>query len=436
MTKKEIILIFILVAIAIVRFLFFIPEKPTYSEVINKQIIFEGIVTENPDKRIYNQQLIVSVMGQKTNILVTVPKELEIFYGDKVKIFGILETPENFITEAGREFNYKRYLANKDIYFVVRNANIEIISHNNGNKLKSELYKIRNSFMKNIEKAISPPESFLASGLLLGARGGFDNNMREKFIETGTIHIVALSGYNISVISGNIISFLGLFLSQIFSSILAIILILLFILMTGATATAVRAGIMAGIILLARITGRNYLAGRALIIAGLLMICYDLRVVTDLSFQLSFLATGGILFIMPKIINWFRFLPIRFKIRETVATTFSATIAVLPILLYSTGIFSIISLPANVLILPIIPVTMFFSFLGGIFGYVLPIVAIPFAFIAQLLLSYILFIVNFFSSLPFASFSIQSFPLILTIIIYLFLFWWVFRKQKQLTISK
>jgi len=431
MSKKEIILIFILATIAIARFFFFIPEKPPYNEAIGREVEFHGIIDENPDKRVYNQQLIIFLEDQKTNILVTVPKELEFSYGDKVRVRGILETPENFITEVGKEFNYKRYLANKDIYFVIRNANVEIISQNNGGKLKAGLYKVRNSFMKNIEKVVTPPESFLASGLLLGARGGFDSDMRQKFIETGTIHIVALSGYNITVVAENVLKFFGLFLSQTFSSIIAIILILLFIIMTGATATAIRAGIMALIVLFARITGRNYQAGRALVIAGLLMIAYDPRVITDMSFQLSFLATGGILFIMPKIINWFRFMPIKFKIRETVATTFSATIAVLPLILYSTGIFSIVSLPANVLILPIIPATMLFSFLAGIFGYLLTILSIPFAFVAKLLLSYILLVVNFFSSLSFASFSIQSFPLILAIIIYIFLLWWVFKKQKR-----
>jgi competence protein ComEC len=429
MTKKEIILIFILVAIAIVRFFFFIPEKPPYGEAVGREVTFEGIVSDNPDVRLNNQHLIVSLIGNKNNILVTVPKEIEILYGDKVKVSGILETPENFMTEVGKEFNYKRYLANKDIYFVIQKANIEILSHGNGSKIKSALFQLRNSFMKNIERVISQPESSLSNGLVVGARGGFGNEMRQKFIETGTIHIVALSGYNISVISDNVISFFVLFLSSIYSIIFAFIIILLFIIMTGATATAVRAGIMAGILLLAKITGRKYLAGRALVIAGLLMIAYDPRVITDMSFQLSFLATGGIIFILPKIINWFRFLPIKFKIRETVATTFSATIAVLPLILYSTGVFSVVSLPANVLILPIIPVTMFFSFISGLLVFLSPYLAMPFAFIAKLLLSYILAIVDFFSSLPFASFSIQSFPLILTILIYLFLLWWVFKKK-------
>lgn len=430
MTKKEIILILILVTIAIVRFFFFIPKSLNFDNVVDKYVEFEGLINDNPDTRINNQQLIVFLEEHRTNILVIAPKEIDFSYGDKIKIKGILKSPENFITEAGKEFKYKRYLANKDIYYLIYYPEIEIISHENGNKIKFFLFNLRNSFSYNIEKVITFPENSLANGLLIGDRGGFDNEMREKFIETGTIHIVALSGYNISIISENVILFFSIFLSLNVSMFLGFIIIVLFIFMTGATGTAIRAGIMASILLLARITGRKYEASRALVGAFLIMIIYDLRFITDMSFQLSFLATGGILFILPKVINWFKFFPIKFNIRENIATTFSATIAVLPLILYSTGVFSIISLPANLLILPIIPVTMFFSFITGILGYISPLLSVSLSYLADIFLSYILFIVKFLASLPFASLSIKSFPLFLTILIYIFLFWWTFKKQK------
>jgi competence protein ComEC len=425
MNKKEIILIFILLIIGLIRFFFFIPKQPIYTEIIGKEVIFEGIVINNPDIRLYNQHLIVKPINQKTNILVITQKEMIVNYGDKVRIEGIVNAPENFITESGREFNYKRYLANQDIYLIINKPSLSIISHNHGNKIKSKLYFIRNLFIENIEKSISRPMSDLASGLILGARGGFDNEMNQKFIETGTIHIVALSGYNISIIADNILKLFSLFLSQIFSILFAIIFIVLFILMTGATPTAIRAGLMAGIVLFAKITGRNYDAGRALIIAGLLMITYDLRIITDMSFQLSFLATAGILFITPLAMKYLYFLPNKYKIRETVATTIGATIAVLPLILYLTGVFSIVSILANVLIIPFIPITMFFSFLTSLSNIILPILSLPFMYLAEFLLSYILFIVDHLSSFFLASFTIPSFPLLLSIIIYLLIFYYI-----------
>lgn len=333
------------------------------------------------------------------------------------------------MTQSGKEFNYERYLANQDIYFVIKNAEVEIISHDNLSFIKTKLFRLREAFMENIKKVIRSPESDLAGGLILGARGGFDNETKDEFIVTGTIHIVALSGYNISIISENLMKFFGLVFSQTVSILLGIFIIILFIIMTGGTATAIRAGIMALIMLFGRITGRTYLAGRALIITALLMICYDLRVVTDISFQLSFLATGGILFVTPKVINWFYFLPLRFKIRENVAMTTSATISVLPVLLYSTGVFSLVSLPANILILPFIPITMFFNFISSLIVFIDPTLALPFAYISQLLLSYILLVIHFFASLPLASLNIKSFPLIITVLIYLLLIYWVFKRK-------
>lgn len=417
--------------IALIRFYFFIPKAPNFDFAVGKKVEIEGVITEYPDERLSNNRLILSPYNQKTKLLIIAPYGSDVSYGDEVKIKGILETPENFITDSGKEFNYKRYLSNKNIYYIIKNAEIEIISNKNGNKIKLFLFKLRNYFSSNINNIISSPESDLAKGLILGDRGGFDKEMQKDFINTGTIHIVALSGYNITIISTNIIKIFSLIFSQAFSMIFGIVFILLFILMVGSSATIIRAGIMASIAIFARLTGRTYFAGRVLLIAGILMITYDLRVITDMSFQLSFLATAGILYITPKVFKWFSFVPIRFSIRENLATTISATIAVLPLLLYETGILSFVSLPANILILPLIPVTMFFSFLTGILTAISPFLSLPFGFIAQTLLSYILFIIEKLGNLSFSSINIQSFPLILTIFIYILIIWWIFKNNES-----
>lgn len=426
-TKKEIFIIIILIVFAFVRFFFFLPKPPDYGEAVGKRVKLQGEVVNTPDIRLYNKRLTIRPVNQESNILAVVPKDIEVSYGDTVRVVGKLETPENFITDSGKEFNYERYLANQDIYFIINNADIEIISHGGGSWVKSWLFKFRNSFMKNIGHVIVPPESDLANGLILGARGGFDTDTRNEFISTGTIHIIALSGYNVTIVAEGIMKIFGLFFAQVISIILGIFVIILFVILAGASSTAIRAGIMAIIVLFARLTGRTYDAGRALVVAALLMISYDPRVISDISFQLSFIATFGVLFVSPKTINWIRFLPVRFNFRELVATTIAATITVLPILLYSTGILSLVSLPANIFILPIIPLTMFFSFLVGMFGFISPVISLPFGIIADLLLSYIFSVIHFFASIPFASVTIKSFPLVLVIILYALILWWVFK---------
>ncbi len=430
MSKKEIILIIILIGIALLRFFFFIPKAPDWDSVLGKEVVFRGLVIAPPDIRQNNQRIIVRPDDQETNILVVIDKWVEISYGDEIVANGVLESPENFITEVGKEFNYKRYLANQDVYFIIKYAQIKIVAKDNGSKIKSLLFDLRNSFIKKIEKVISPPESDLANGLILGTRGGFDNELKEEFIKTGTIHIVALSGYNVTIVAEGVMKVFGLIFSQAVSIFFGIFIILLFIIMTGASATSIRAGIMAIILLFARLTGRTYDAGRTLVIAGLLMLVYDLRTITDISFQLSFIATAGVLFITPKTKVWVKFLTNKFNFRDLVATTIAATISVLPILLYTMGVLSVVSLPTNILILPLIPPTMLFSFIASVLGFVSHTLALPFGYIAHLFLSYILSVIHFFSSLPFASVTIRSFPLILTILIYIYLIWWVCRKNQ------
>jgi len=429
--KKEIIIIFILIIIAFIRFFFFIPEPPLYTKAIDMMVEVEGVVDDIPDVRLYNQQIILKPTDQKINILLIVSNDIEISYGDKIKVKGILKEPDNFLTESGKEFNYKRYLANQDIYFIIKNPEIEIISKGNANYLKLILFKIRSSFSKNINKVISAPESSLSNGLILGERGGFDSETKQEFIRTGTIHIVALSGYNITIVSEGVMKVFSLIFSQTLSIIFGLIVIILFIIMSGASATAIRAGIMATIMLFGRMTGRIYDAGRALVITALLMITYDPRVVLNISFQLSFLATFGVLFITPKVISWVYFLPIRFKIREITATTIAATMSVLPLLMYSTGVLSLVSLPANILILPLIPPTMLFSFLTGLLGYISPFLTLPFAYVSHLLLFYMLSVIHFFASLPFASLNITNFPIIITLFLYVILIYWVFKKDNK-----
>lgn len=427
-TKKEIIVILALACIACLRFFFFTPKPPIYENAVNKVVNVEGEVTDPPDIRLNSQHITLTPHGQDSSIMLIIPTTVDVSYGDSISARGVLAEPENFITSSGKEFDYQRYLAGQDIYYVIKNADVKILSHNNGNWFVLQLYRLRNTFMKNVSYIISSPESDLGNGLVLGARGGFDNKERDEFIATGTIHIIALSGYNVTIVAEGIMKMLGVFLSGSVSIIFGMIVVVLFIVMAGSSSTAIRAGIMTIIALFGRMIGRTYNALRALIIAGLLMIAYDPRVFLDISFELSFLATFGVLCVTPKILRYLTFLPMRFGFRENVATTLAATIAVLPILLYSTGILSLVSLPANILILPFIPLTMLLVFLTGVTGFISPTISLMFGYVAHLLLAYILTIIHFFASLPFASVVIPIFPLFVLLLLYVLILWWVLRK--------
>jgi len=415
--------VFILTAsIGILRFSYTETFLNSTSVVPGEKILVmeSGKIIDEPDIREDNQKLTVEIQvsGMVDRILITTDLEERYRYGDELKIEGKMELPENFITDSGKEFDYINYLKKDGILYVMGYPKIEILSHGHGNQVKSLLFSVKEKFLEKINFAIPSPESLLMGGLILGEKASFSDEMRQKFIDTGTIHIVALSGYNVTIVAEWIMKFFA-FLPRNMGFGAGVLGILLFVIMSGGSSTAVRAGIMAVLVLIARATGRTYNVGRALIIAGVLMILFNPYVlVYDVSFQLSFIATVAVIFFAPKIEKYFLWVPERFGLRDVVSVTFSAYIFVLPFVIYKMGNLSLVALPANILVLPFIPVTMGFGFLTSFFGMIWVGLSAPFGLISYWLLHYELGVINFFANIPFASLAIPNFPLVFTLLIY------------------
>lgn len=405
-----------------------------FEDKVGTKSSFSGIIVDDIDTRENNQKLTVEVGRDenKSKILVTVDLNIDYKYGDEINFRGKLEKPENFITDQGKVFDYVNYLRKDGIYYLMNYVDVEVVSSGNGNFIKSSLFYMKEKFLEKINSNISPPESLLMGGLILGEKSAFSEELRTSFVNTGTIHIVALSGYNVTIIAE--------WIMKLFSSIsfipynigigMGIFSILLFVLMTGASSTAIRAGIMATLVLIARATGRDYDVARALILAGVLMILLNPFVLAyDVSFQLSFIATIAVIFFAPRIEKYFLWVPARFQLRDIVSVTSAAYIFVFPFILYKMGNFSTVALPANILVLPFIPITMMFGFLTGLMGTIYDIFAIPFGYLSYFLLHYEISVITFFSKIPFSAFSISNFPLIITILIYLYFIYRIFGRS-------
>lgn len=213
---------------------------------------------------------------------------------------------------------------------------------------------------------------------------------------------------------------------------MGIVTILLFVLMAGGGSTALRAGIMAVLALIARATGRNYDVARALVLALVLMILVNpYLLVYDVSFQLSFIATVAVIFLSPRIEKYFLWVTDKFELRDIVSVTFSAYVFVLPFILYKMGNLSLVALPANVLVLPFIPFTMLLGFLTGFVGLIWYGFSIPFGFISYIFLHYELSVISFFADFPLASITFPNFPLLLTMLIYMYFTYMLFGRSIQ-----
>ena len=211
--------------------------------------------------------------------------------------------------------------------------------------------------------------------------------------------------------------------------------IVLFAVMTGAGATVVRASLMALLVLLARATGRVSEMATLLFVAAFAMLMHNPKIlVFDPSFQLSFLATIGLLFLAPRWTRYFSFLPKRFGIREAASATVATQIFVFPFIAYTIGEISVVSFLVNILILPLIPLSMLFSFLAATTGFFHYILSIPFSFTAFTLLEYELLVTKFFASFTYASVVVTNFSFVSLIFVYatlIFLFFWRTKEKKK-----
>lgn len=400
------------------------------ASALGQSVSLSGIIVESPEIKEDRQRLVVE-LGNKENIKILITTDFsEVYkYGDAISFYGKLKKPENFTTDTGKEFDYVNYLKKDGIFFLMSYPKIEILTHDNGNKIKSALFSIKDKFLDKINLSIESPESLLMGGLILGEKAAFGEDLRQSFVDTGTIHIVALSGYNVTIVAEWIMKIFG-FLPRHLGIGVGIFAIFIFIIMTGASSTAIRAGVMATLALIARATGRNYDIARALLVAGIIMIILNPYVLAfDVSFQLSFIATFAVIFLAPRVEKYFGWVTKKFELRDIVSVTVAAYIFVLPFILYKMGNLSLVALPANVLILPLIPFTMLFGFITGAIGFIWYIFAVPFGFISYLLLHWELGVINFFASLPFASFSIPNFPLIITLAIYAYFIYRLFGRN-------
>jgi competence protein ComEC len=294
--------------------------------------------------------------------------------------------------------------------------------------------------MSHVEAVISEPEVGLGEGLLLGVQQALGEDIEEAFRATGVIHIVVLSGYNIMLVVTFVMYVLAFFIPFKYRLFFGSVTIVLFACMVGLSATVVRASIMAILALVAKSTGHTYAVVRALFVAGVLMLLYNpYLLVYDVGFQLSFIATLGLILVSPLVLQYVRFMPTFIHLREFLTATIATQIFVTPILLYQMGQFSVVAIVVNLLVLPMVPVSMLLTFFTGIVGFVSTSLSLPFAYLAYLSLTYILYVVQFFAQLPFASFVVPVFPFFIVVLwymLYAYILWRLQSKEKVSSLIK
>jgi competence protein ComEC len=297
-------------------------------------------------------------------------------YGDQLQITGLPQTPPSDET-----FSYRTYLQRRDIYTLLDATQVKLLESNHGNLFWSLLYKLRQNAYAVINRTVPQPEAALMSGILLGIDKDIPDDLTNAFQATGTAHIIAISGFNISIIAGLFFWMFSRFFTRWKASWFSILGVILYTLMVGAGASVVRAAIMGSMAILGRQIGRRGAGVNTLAFTAAVMCVFDPYLPWDASFQLSFMATLGLVLFAEPLQSWFtgllaKYLPagkvksIAGPVGDFVLLTLAAQITTLPVILLQFQRISFSALIANPLVLPPQELLMVLGGLAAIAGMV------------------------------------------------------------------
>jgi len=340
-----------------------------------------------------------------------------------------VERPEPF-----EGFAYDEYLASQQIFAVCYQPLYMDVLEFEQWSVVGGILKIKNHFLHTIGSLLPEPHASFLSGLLFGGSLSLSTELKESFSETGTSHILAASGFNVSIFS---LTFLSWILSTRIGRkrglVLTSVLLAVYVILAGASAAVVRAGIMGGVVVLERLISRKaYLLNLFLLTASVMLFFNPLLLFHDVGFQLSFVATIAIVAFTKPLSERLAFLPDSYGLRDAFAGSLAAITLTLPIILWHFGTMSLVAPFANLFVLPLVAYAMAATgialCIGLFFSSFATIVALPAWALSQVMLM----IISLFGSISFASVEIEHHKLFAFVVaMTLFLFWFSYRHSKH-----
>ncbi len=394
-----------------------------------------GVVVDFPDQRdqIVNLQIRVETIDEnkgdppaplKGMLLAKVPVETRVSYGDRVLVVGFLKIPPE-----DEDFNYRGYLKRRGIDVYMSRTEVEVLDSGQGSIILGAIYSLKTRALDNIYRLWPDPEASLLAGILLGVESGISEQVQKAFRETGTTHIIAISGFNITIVAGFFSRFFSRIMNPRRGAAAALIGISIYTILVGADAAVVRAAVMGGLSIFAQQIGRRQHGLNAAALASLVMMLFNPQLPWDISFQLSLSATLGLVLYADPLTDWFlrlcsRVFPqdvaqrITQPVSEFVLFTFAAQLTTLPVMIYHFYSFSLTTFLANPAILPVQPPIMV---VGGL-ALILALVWFPLGKLAApLVYPFVLYtirVVEWFSRFPIKSAHLGQVDIIWIMIFY------------------
>lgn len=424
----------------------------TISAYCEDTVVVRGMVEQYPDLRdksisiiLEAEQLNIGGVWKPVNgkVMLYMPRYPEYNYGDILEVYGYLEAPVNFA-----DFDYAGYLAKQNIYTIMFYPEAVLVAHGQGNMFLEWFYTLRYNMGQVLEQILPEPQASLAKAMLLGLRGGIPDDVGSYFMLSGTTHILAISGMNLTIMAGMMVKLGQWILGRRYYLYvwLGMVSIWAYVLICGASPSVTRAALMASIFLLADLTGRQKNAAPALFLSAAIMTLANPLVLWDISFQLSVLAMSGLIYVYPLMQGAGQWVGHHVGDRnkllhnglsfiiDSMLVTLAATAAVWPVSVLYFERISLVSPLATLLGVPVMPFIITLGLLTAIAGYFCLPLGYVMGWLTWLFLSYLLLVVRTFANLPGASVEMHASSRLITAGYYavlLVVIWTVTRWQHQ-----
>lgn len=409
---------------------------PLYDDVswidlkrFDNHVSVRGVVVTDPEeKRIKNYTKIVFHLKvqeiylndrwqeREGKILVNLFLKLKPQIGDILLLEGKLHYPYNFSEDT--HFSYSGHLSNRGIKFILsvgKSGKADVTGRVPGDKVLKKIFQTRAQLADVFSRYLSPKESALMVALVLGQQEYIPKSLRQLFVETGTAHILAVSGFNVGVVAFVVFFILKmLFLPRTLQYVISMMVIIFYAVVTGGQAPVVRATIMGVIFLLSFLIDREADVLNSLSLSALILLVINPLTLFDISFQLSFLSVYFIVIIYPSVFEGMKKV---FNLEnhwlvdqmlQSLAISLAAFIGVSGLIVYYFGIVTPISILANVMVVPLSSLNIIFGLCLLLFHWICPVLAEPFAMCIHLCLNLTVVIACVLSQIPAAFFYLPK----------------------------
>lgn len=405
-----------------------------------KPITIEGVIVSDIQKRkagyatkttfTLDVERVLAKWGwqeRKGKILAHVFRDADLAYGDHLRLEGRLHRPYNFSSE--RNFSYRDYLARRGIRFILsvkKNAPATVLARDRGNGIKAWSLTLRNRLKAVLSGNLSNNEAGIMKAILLGDRSGIPKPVRSLFVQTGTAHILAISGLHMGIVAA-----LFLVLARVMpigrrpQLALVICLIIGYVFLTGARPSVVRAAVMTVIFLASFIIEKEFDMINTLFLAALAILLINPSNLFDAGFQLSFVCVFAIIFADSNMRrtglrrskqmggepnkqhfeHWFTY------ILQSLLLSLAIWIAVAGLIAYYFGIITPITILANIIVVPLISVIVALGFGLLLVGMIVPSWAFLFALCVKVALNVMVGLIFLCDKIPFAHIYIKEISL-------------------------